>query len=186
MARRMLTIVTTALVVALSGCAPAGGLLLDGDIPGGGGSAVCFSPSAGGQEVIFGAGLINESDTDLTITDVELLAQNTVTVSEVSVTRAGTDGVGWGVSLVDDLLPTQVDAWDARRDAIGATVAAGETAWLLIVARTAGTLDQRTGIRGLRVEYDGALWPRSTQSDTIYGFGPLDSECDAGMGESAG
>ncbi len=182
----MLTLVTAAFVVAVSGCAPTGGLLLDGDIPGGGGSAMCFSPSSGGEEVIFGAALTNESDSDLTITDVTLLAQNTVLVSEIAVTGAGTDGVGWGVSLVDDLLPTQVDAWETRTEAIGTTVAAGEQVWLLIVARTAGTLEQRTGIRGLSVEYDGALWPRSTQSTTIYGFGPLDSDCDAGMDEAAG
>ncbi|UTT62971.1 hypothetical protein [Microcella humidisoli] len=181
----MLTIIVAALALAIPGCAPAGGLLLDGDIPGGGGSAVCFSPSSRGQEVIFGAGLMNESDTDLTITDVTLLAQNTVLVSELAVADPGTDGVGWGVSILDDLPSTQVEAWESRRDAIGATVPAGEQVWLLIVARTGGSLDQRTGIRGLRVEYDGALWPRSTQSQTIYGFGPLGSECDAGMDESA-
>lgn len=186
MARRMLTIVSGAMALALSGCAPAGGLLLDGDIPGGGGEAVCFDPSVGGQEVIFGAGLVNESDTNLTITDVTLLAQNTVLVSEIAVTGPGTDGVGWGVATVDDIVPTQVAAWESRTDAVGTTVAAGEQVWLIIVARTAGTLDQRTGIRGVRVEFDGALWPRSTQSNTTYGFGPLGSDCDAGMDESAG
>lgn len=180
----MLTIACAALTLSLAGCAPAGGLLLDGDIPGGGGSAVCFSPSSRGQEVIFGAGLTNQSDTDLTITDVTLLAQNTVLVSALAIADSGTDGVGWGVSVLDDLPSTQVDAWESRRDAVGATVPAGEQVWLLIVARTGGGLDQRTGIRGVRVEYDGAVWPRSTQSQTIYGFGPLDSECDAGMGES--
>jgi hypothetical protein len=172
--------------LALSGCAPAGGLLLDGDIPGGGGNAVCFSPTSAGQEVVFGAGLINESDTDLTITDVTLLAQNTVLVSEIAVAGPGTDGLGWGVATVDDIWPTQVEAWESRTEAVGATVAAGETVWLLIVARTGGTLDQRTGIRGVRVEFDGALWPRSTQSNTTYGFGPLGSECDAGMNEPVG
>lgn len=182
----MLTIATCAAVATLAGCAPAGGLMLDGDLTGGSGSAVCFSPSAGGQEVVFGAGLVNDSDTDLTITDVALLGQNTVLVSEIAVTGPGTDGVGWGVSLVDDIVPTQQEAWESRTEAVGTTVAAGESVWLLIVARTAGTLEQRTGIRGVRVEYDGALWPRATQSTTTYGFGPLGSDCDAGMDESAG
>lgn len=186
MARRMLTIVPVAMMLALSGCAPAGGLLLDGDLPGGGGNAACVDPSFGGQEVVFGAGLVNESDIDLTITDVALLAQNTVLVSEIALTGPGTDGVGWGTATVDDLLPTQLEAWESRTDAVGTTVAAGERVWLLIVARTAGTLDQRTGIRGVRVEYDGALWPRSTQTSTTFGFGPLGDDCDAGMSESAG
>ncbi|UYN83634.1 MAG: hypothetical protein KIT89_13335 [Microcella sp.] len=155
--------------------------MIDGGAPDHGTSGSCFSPTYPGQEAVFGAGIVNESDGDITITDVSVLAQNTVHISEIALAGPGDDDLGWGVSIADDIWPTMRDAWESRIDPIGATVAPGERVWILIVARTAGTLDQRTGMRGVRVEYDGALWPRSTQNDNVYGFGPFGSECDAGM-----
>lgn len=181
MDRRMLSVFTSALVLGLAGCAPSGGLVIDGGAPDHGTSGSCFSPTYPGQEAVFGAGIVNESDGDITITDVSVLAQNTVHISEIALAGPGDDDLGWGVSIADDIWPTMRDAWESRIDPIGATVAPGERVWILIVARTAGTLDQRTGMRGVRVEYDGALWPRSTQNDNVYGFGPFGSECDAGM-----
>ena len=179
MARRTLTIITAALAFVLAGCAPSGGLLIDGGSPDHGQSAVCFGVEDLGQEFIFGVSLVNEGDTDLTITDVSLLQQNTVLVSEFALAESGTDGSGWGNAIANDIPSKLLDSWKSRTPATGTTISAGERAWLLIVARTAGTLDQSTGIRGVRVEYDGAPWPRSTENDNYYGFVPMNGNCVA-------
>lgn len=179
MPRRMLTIGTVVFALTLAGCAPWEGLLIDGGAPDHGQNASCMTVTELGREVAFGANLVNESDSDLTVTDVQLLAQNTVLVSEIAVADSGTDGSGWGVVTVDDLPSTLRDAWDSRTPAIGATIPAGESAWLLIVARTGGTREQTTGIHGVRVEFDGALWPRTTENDDYYGFIPVNGNCGA-------
>lgn len=153
--------------------------MIDGGAPEYGQNSYCIAVTELGREVAFGAGLVNESDTDITVTNVELLSQNTVLVSEIAIANAGTDGSGWGVVTVDELPPTLRDAWDSRTSAIGTTIPAGESAWLLIVARTGGTLEQTTGIRGVRVEFDGALWPRTTENDDYYGFIPENGNCVA-------
>lgn len=176
----MLTIGSAVLALSLSGCAPSGGLLIDGGAPDHGSNAICIGVTSPGQDVVFGAGLVNDSDTEISVTDVHLLTQNTVLVSEIAIATSGTDGSGWGVVTVDDLPATLRDAWDSRTPVIGATIPAGERVWLLIVARTGGTLEQATGIRGVRVEFDGAPWPRSTENDDYYGFVPQNGDCVAG------
>ncbi|MBA4248003.1 MAG: hypothetical protein C0444_06885 [Microbacterium sp.] len=173
----MLTISVAALTLALSGCAPAGGLMIDGGAPDHGQTSQCMTITELGLEIAFGASVLNESDAGISITDVQLLASNTVLVSEIAIANPGTDGHGWGVVTIDDLPATLVNAWESRTPAIGATIAAGERAWLLIVARTGGTPQQPTGIQGVRVEFDGAPWPRSTQNNNYYGFIPPDGEC---------
>ncbi|MEN9620712.1 MAG: hypothetical protein RL499_905 [Actinomycetota bacterium] len=175
----MLTISVAALTLALSGCAPSGGLVIDGGGPDHGRNTYCMGITELGREIAFGASVLNESDADISITDVQLLARNTVLVSEIALASAGTDESGWGVVAIDELPATLTAAWEARTPAIGSTIAAGERAWLLIVARTGGTPQQSTGIQGVRVEFDGAPWPRSTQNNDYYGFIPLDGECVA-------
>lgn len=175
----MLRVSPALLVLLLAGCAPAGGLILDGSAPDHGQNTLCIGITELGREVAFGASIVNDSEDALSITDVELLAVNTVLVSEIAVAPAGSDGSGWGVVALDDLPPTLTDAWEQRTPAIGSTIAAGERAWVLIVARTGGTREQSTGIQGLQVEFDGAPWPRSTQNEDFYGFIPVDGECVA-------
>lgn len=177
MPRRMLTVLPAFLALLLVGCAPAGGLVLDGSAPDHGQNIMCMGITKPGREVAFGASILNDSKEAISVTDVELLAVNTVLISEIVVAPAGSDGSGWGVVALDDLPPTLTDAWEQRTPAIGSTIAAGERAWVLIVARTGGTPDQSTGIQGVRVEFDGAPWPRSTQNNDYYGFIPVDGEC---------
>ncbi len=176
----MMTASLLAASLALSGCAPAGGLVVDGS------ETVCFWDDLGSASAVFGIGLTNTSDTDLTITDVTLQQQNTVLVSEIAVTSEIPGVAGFGTGRTDDLAHSQLLAWDARTPAVGTAIAAGDRAWLLIVARSGGPPEQRTGFRGVTIEFDGAPWPRATQSDGVFGFGPLDQDCDAGLGEPNG
>jgi hypothetical protein len=175
----MLTISVAALALALTGCAPSGGLVIDGGAPDHGQNTYCMGITELGREIAFGASILNESDAEISITDVELLARNTVLISEIAIANAGTDDGGWGVVALDETPATLITAWESRTPAIGATIAAGERAWLVIVARTGGTLQQSTGIHGVRVEFDGAPWPRSTHNSDYYGFIPLGGECVA-------
>jgi hypothetical protein len=177
MLRRMLTVGPALLALLLAGCAPGGGLVLDGSAPDHGQNTMCVDITELGREVASGSSILNDSDRAISVTDVELRAVNTVLVSEIVVASAGTDGSGWGVVALDDLPASLAGAWDQRTPAIGTTIAAGERAWIVIVARTGGTLQQSTGIQGIRVEFDGAPWPRSTQNDDYYGFIPVDGEC---------
>ncbi len=181
MARRMLTISVAALTLALTGCAPSGGLVIDSAGIDGGGGSVCFFDDLAGEAAIFGVGITNTSDTELTITDVTLDRQNTVLVSEIAITDGDPNELGWGTGRTDAIEPSQRQGWESRSPAVGASIAAGDRAWLLIVARSGGPPEQRTGFRGVRVEFDGAPWMRSTENENVYGFGPATEDCDAGM-----
>lgn len=175
----MLTLPASALAVSavLGGCVPAGELTFDGS------QTVCFFEDLGDASAVFGLGMTNTGTTDLTITDVELLQQNTVLITEIAATREVPGDDGFGTGRTDQLFGDQVMGWESRTPAIGTVVPAGERAWLLIAARTGGPPEQRTGLRGVRIEFDGAPWPRSTHSDSVMGFGPLDEDCDAGIVE---
>lgn len=182
MAPRVVALAALALsTVALTACASSGGLLMDGGSPDHGHSSVCGFTSFGDRTSIYGVGLVNTGGASVTITDVELLKTNGITILEYALATSGVDDLGWGSSDVDDIPDDLQEAWDARRDPIGAEIAAGEREYLLLVVQNDGTPEQSTGIRGVKVTYDGAPWPRSTENRNVYGFGPEDAECDAGL-----
>lgn len=170
--------------VALTSCAPSGSLGMDGSNAGPGGDAACLFTSLGERTAVYGVGLENTGDTAVTITNVELLETNSITTIEYALARSGADGLGWGAADADDIPSDLQESWDARRDPIGAEIAAGEREYLLLVVQNDGAPEQSTGIRGVKVTYDGAPWPRSTENRNVYGFGPEDAECDAGLESS--
>lgn len=168
--------------VALTACASSGGLLMDGGSPDHGQSAVCGWMDLEGRTTIYGVGLENTGNASVTITNVELLETNGITTLEYALATSGVDDLGWGSADVDDIPDDLQEAWDARRDPIGAEIAAGEREYLLLVVQNDGAPEKSTGIRGVKVTYDGAPWPRSTENRNVYGFGPEEAECDAGLG----
>ncbi|MFN3708693.1 hypothetical protein [Microcella sp.] len=139
----------------------------------------CIDTMQDETAAIFGVGISNTADRALTITGVELLHTYDVAPVTVALASEGRDGVGWGSALVSTIEDDEhmSQAWSARRDAIGAHIEPGGREYLLLITNTAADPTVLAGIRGVKVSFDGAPWPRSTENRNTYGFGP-DAQCD--------
>lgn len=161
--------------VALSGCAGAPALDVQGDLV-----PVCFSTATSddGFMAIVAVTLQNTSERELILREAEPVRLDNARVHDMAAVRLATAYDRFGVAPGGMLSPPQRPLYNDRVPVEGLHVHAGESVELLLELHARDYRDY-AGVEGVRVKYDDGWFSATATSDTEVGFVPPWTTCSA-------